>query len=64
MKSVSAWLVMIFGVLVLVFAVVGLFNSSLDTREMLLVAMLGAAISFIAVAAKYLSKRHSNSQLA
>ncbi len=64
MKSMSAWLVMMLGVLALVFAVVGLFNSSLDTRETLLVAMLGAAIAFIAVAAKYVSKRPSNSQLA
>jgi len=52
MSHFPAKIVLIVGVLALVFALVGLVNSDLDTRVTLLVALFGAAIVLISVGAR------------
>jgi len=52
MGYISARIVLLIGIVALLFAVVGLANSSLDTRVQLLVALFGAAIAFISVGAR------------
>lgn len=57
MRRIGAWLVFVTGVVALVFAWVGLSNSQLDSREMLLVALFGGATVFIAVSVRGLFPR-------
>lgn len=57
MRRIGAWLVFVTGVVALVFAWVGLSNSQLDSRELLLVALFGGAIAFIAVSVRGLFPR-------
>ena len=52
MSRISARIVLLVGIVALLFAVVGLSNSSLDTRIQLLVALFGAAIALISIGAR------------
>ena len=52
MKNVPARIVLVVGISALVFALGGLFNSSLDSRVTLLIAVFGSAIAVISVGAR------------
>ena len=52
MNRVLARIVLVVGIFTLVFALGGLFNSSLDSRVTLLVAVFGSAIAVISLSAR------------
>jgi len=63
MRKVPAGLVFVAGLAALVFALIGLFNSGLDSREVLLVALFGGSIVFLAVGASGLSRGSREAEL-
>lgn len=56
MTQRPAWLFLTVGVCALAFALIGLFNSDLDSREVLLIALFGAGVAFLSLGANRLSR--------
>ena len=56
MTQRPAWLFLTVVVCALAFALIGLFNSDLDSREVLLIAIFGAGVAFLSLGANRLSR--------